>query len=56
MPDTCHMCANYSYANCDSCGQPTCRRHGREVGDRFVCFSCINEFGEGGDECLDDPP
>jgi hypothetical protein len=31
-----------SYADCDRCRQPTCKGHGRSVGeDRFYCIRCI---------------
>lgn len=33
MADKCHIsnCSNTSYDNCDACGKPTCRQHGRKV-------------------------
>jgi hypothetical protein len=43
MADTCHMCDDTSQDDCAVCHQPTCKRHGRYVGDRFVCRDCVNK-------------
>ena len=44
----CHFdgCDNASYDDCAICGKPTCRQHGKEVGENFVCFQCIDEEDE----------
>jgi hypothetical protein len=44
MADTCHIpgCSNISYDNCTACRRATCRRHGRQVGDHFVCRDCAD--------------
>lgn len=44
MAETCHFrgCPNVSYDNCTACQRPTCQRHGRRVGDRFVCRECTD--------------
>lgn len=47
MADKCHKCDNASYDDCVVCKRPTCRPHGREVGDKFVCVDCIDKYGEG---------
>lgn len=49
MGDTCHIgsCDNTSYDNCKLCGEPTCEKHGRQVGDGdIVCFECISRLGD----------
>ena len=45
MADQCHMrgCTNTSYDDCAVCKQPTCRPHGRPVGDHFVCRDCADK-------------
>lgn len=45
MSDTCqrYACDNVAHANCTACGRPTCRRHGKYVGDVFICYDCIDE-------------
>jgi len=43
MADKCHMCGGTSYDNCKACGQPTCSKHGRRVGDDFVCRECADK-------------
>lgn len=40
MGDTCHICGDMSYDDCTACGRPTCKRHGKRVGDHFVCRKC----------------
>jgi len=44
MGDKCHIgnCDNTSYDNCSVCRKPTCKKHGRSVGDRFVCRQCAD--------------
>jgi len=41
MADSCHVCGGISNDDCVNCGQATCRRHGKYVGDHFLCFECI---------------
>jgi hypothetical protein len=43
MADACHMCGDTSQDDCVVCHQPTCKRHGKYVGDRFVCRDCVNK-------------
>lgn len=45
MGDTCHFhgCENTSYDDCTICGQPTCKRHGKQVGDKYVCRECADK-------------
>lgn len=44
MGDTCHIrgCSDTSYDDCTVCHKPTCRRHGKRVGDHFVCRECAD--------------
>ena len=44
MADKCHMCGDTSNENCVKCKRPTCKRHGRYVGDYFVCRKCADEY------------
>lgn len=45
MADTCHIsgCSNVSYNNCISCRKPTCKQHGKRVGEHFVCRECADK-------------
>ena len=32
-----------SYTNCERCKQPTCKKHGHDIGsDRFYCIRCVS--------------
>ena len=44
MVDKCKIgnCTDFAETNCSACGQPTCRRHGRAVGDKFICRECAD--------------
>lgn len=44
MAHACHICGETSYDNCVSCKRPTCKKHGKLVGDHFVCKTCSDKF------------
>lgn len=44
MGDKCHICGELSSDDCVSCRRPTCKRHGKRVGDYFVCRDCADKF------------
>jgi len=46
MSDLCQFddCEKVAYDECINCGEPTCKRHGREVGDAFVCLECMDDY------------
>jgi hypothetical protein len=46
MSDTCHFsnCDNTSFDNCKICNQPTCKRHGKLIGDRYICNKCADKY------------
>jgi hypothetical protein len=48
MADACHMCGDLSEDDCVSCNRPTCSRHGKYVGDHFLCRECITNEEENG--------
>jgi len=53
----CYICAHNhpkdpseqgpSYADCERCNRPTCKKHGRTIdSDRFYCIRCLREIGQ----------
>jgi hypothetical protein len=42
MADTCYYnnCDRTAYDDCGNCGRPTCKVHGRQLGDEFRCNQC----------------
>lgn len=46
--DICYRdrCDNAAYDECCKCGSPTCKVHGREYRDQFICVDCMDEFEE----------
>ena len=44
MGDKCYKCGEAAYDDCTICGRPACLRHGKRVGDNFVCRSCVNDY------------
>ncbi len=44
MGQQCQMCSNPAYDDCVSCKRPTCKHHGKKVGDHFVCKKCADKF------------
>jgi hypothetical protein len=44
MGEKCHICSDPAYDDCFSCHLPTCKKHGKLVGDYFVCKKCSDKF------------
>lgn len=44
MGDICQLCNDPAFDDCVSCNKPTCKKHGKLVGDHFVCKKCADKF------------